>query len=79
MAGERTILTVHRELHARLRDWPNAEVRRLLGVAFAMGKKIDNKLRQYRLGQSVEWYAANKMAGGELDGVDDRPDVGFGK
>ena len=50
---------------------------RLLRLAFIMGKKMDNKLRQYKGRYDGGWWKKNRLAGGELNGQDDRPDVGL--
>ena len=42
-----------------------------------MGKKMDNKLRQYKGRYDGGWWKKNRLAGGELNGQDDRPDVGL--
>jgi len=49
----------------------------LLQQAFNFGKKMDNKLRQYKADYSKGWWEDNRLAGGTIDGVDERPDVGF--
>ena len=75
--ADRTILDVHRELFAKLDGCVSPSVLGLLRIAFEMGKKMDNKVRQYKGGHGDDWWAKNRLAGGELEGRDARPAVGF--
>lgn len=74
----RTISDIHRQLYVRLKK-ANASphIMDLLGIAFEMGKKMDNKMRQYQDGKDETWWKQNRLAGGEIHGKDDRTDPGF--
>ena len=67
MGHLRTICEVHRQLHRLLKDHPDPLVGELLQEAFDMGKKMDNKLRQYKGNYDDDWWKANRLSGGELD------------
>lgn len=66
---KRTICEVHREIYRDLKkrgfvdDHPI--VIRLM-EAYDMGKKMNNKLRQYRYEYDDGWWEENKLAGGEI-------------
>lgn len=76
MSSTLTICEVHRRLHRRLQDHPDPHVHELLRLAFTMGKKMDNKLRQYKHNYSEGWWPQHKLDGGELDGAETRDEVG---
>ena len=72
-----TISEVHRELYKLLKDEKDPVILILLRAAFEAGKKIDNKIRQYQNNRDLVWWEENRLSGGEIDGIDDRIDVGF--
>lgn len=59
---KRTICEVHREIYDRLEvlDLADDPVIAMLEDAYALGKKMDAKLRQYGEARSPEWYAAER-------------------
>lgn len=61
---KRTICEVHREIYDRLEALGLTEdpVVALLEEAYALGKKMDLKLRQHDLRVGDEWYAAERPA-----------------
>lgn len=60
--GKRAICEVHREIYDRLEELglDKDPIVQLLEDAYALGKKMDAKLRQYNLKQGDEWYAAER-------------------
>lgn len=66
--AKRTICEVHREVYRELmqRD-PGDPLLDKLTEAFAMGKKMNNKLRQYKHNYDDGWWAENREAGGSID------------
>jgi hypothetical protein len=65
---------VHREIYRELRIRnPDDPLIEKVNEAFTMGKKLVNKLRQYKHGFDRGWWEANKLAGGE---VHDQPKPG---
>lgn len=66
---QRTQCEVHREIYRELvkrgyRDDHPIMIK--LREAYDMGKKLNNKLRQYRYDYDQEWWEDNKLAGGEI-------------
>jgi hypothetical protein len=64
----RTICGVHRRIYQIIssRD-PNDAVIPLLRKAFAMAKRMHNRLRKYKWNYDEGWWELHKMDGGELD------------
>jgi len=77
MGKKMTICEVHRQLRRELGDGASPHALNLLRTAFDFGKKMDNKLRQYKHNWSKGWWEDNRLDGGEIDGTDNRLDVGF--
>ena len=77
MGSKLTICEVHRQLYRRLNGRVSQSTMDLLKMAFDMGKKIDNKLRQYKAKYDEGWWGENRLAGGTIEGQDDRPTVGY--
>ena len=67
MGRLRTICEVHRQLYRLLKDHPDPLIGELLHEAFDMGKKMDNKLRQYKHGYDEGWWKKNRLSGRALD------------
>jgi len=66
----RNICEVHRELYRelkRLEITEDSEAIKLLREAFPIGKKMWNKLRQYKYGFDDGWYEKNRFEGGEIE------------
>lgn len=68
----RTICDVHREIYQELRAHPEARAAllSLLETAFEMGKKMNNKLRQYKKRYDAGWWERHRLDGGTLAGAD---------
>ena len=71
----RTICDVHREIYQALREHPEvrAKMLALLKTAFGMGKKMNNKLRQYKKRYDAGWWELHRLDGGELEGPPAKP------
>lgn len=66
----RTICEIHREIFRELKKLGfngNSKVIKLLLEAYPIGKKMNNKLRQYKHGYDAGWYEENKLEGPEID------------
>ena len=72
-----TISEVHRELYKLLKGEKDPLILLLLQEAFEAGKKMDNKIRQYQNDRDLKWWEKNRLTGGTINGIDNRPDVGF--
>jgi hypothetical protein len=46
-----------------------------LREAYDMGKKLNNKLRQYRYDYDHQWWEDNKLAGGEISDDLSEPEI----
>jgi hypothetical protein len=71
---KRTQCEVHREIYRDLKRRGISEsdpVITKLRDAYDMGKKLNNKLRQYRYNYDDQWWEDNKLAGGEISDADD--------
>jgi len=77
MGRKLTICEVHRQLRREIVGQVSPKAMDLLQTAFDMGKKMDNKLRQYKNNWSEGWWKENRLSGGKITGEDDRPDAGF--
>ena len=77
MEKRHTISEVHRELYKLLKKEKDPLIMLLLRSAFEAGKKMDNKIRQYQNNYDLEWWEKNRLTGGAINGLDNRPDVGF--
>ena len=57
----RTICEVHREIYRGLKSIdPNHPLLENVEEAFNMGKKLSNKLRQYKYNYDDDWWEKNK-------------------
>jgi len=70
--NKRTICEVHRELYKEIQSLKIKRVKKSvlttkLKEAFAMAKKMNNKLRQYKHNYDDGWWEKNKLSGGELN------------
>lgn len=76
MGSKMTICEVHRQIHRLVKGKMPVEIKgqfdHLLETAFVMGKKMDNKLRQYSNKWDKDWWEKNKLAGGTIDEPDTR-------
>ena len=69
---DRTICEVHREIYRELNARnPHDYLIPILREAFDMGKKMDNKLRQYARGYDEGWWEQNRLVGGEIEDESD--------
>ena len=69
--GMCTICERHRVIYRELMDAgyeEKSKVVQALLEAFEMGKKMNNKLRQYNKGYDDGWYEEHRLDGGEIDG-----------
>jgi len=63
----RTICEVHRELYREIESRnPNDPLLNKIEEAFKMGKKMNNKLRQYKFNYDDGWWEINKLDGPSL-------------
>lgn len=70
---QRTICEIHREVYRDLVASGMSEKDPIiikLKEAYDMGKKMNNKLRQYKYDYDEGWWKMNKLAGGTIDGND---------
>lgn len=66
---ERTLCQVNREMYRLLKAKGITDqdpAIRLLYEAYDMGKKLNNKLRQYKYNYDDGWWSENKLSGGNL-------------
>ena len=72
----RTICEVHREIYRKLNSLKEENLlsdenfqylTSRIKEAFDSGKKMNNKLRQYKYDYDEGWWAANKLDGGQLE------------
>jgi len=64
---------VHREIYRELKKIGYADdhpITLKLMQAYDMGKKLNNKLRQYRYDYDDQWWEDNKLAGGSISDPD---------
>ena len=77
MAGLFTICEVHRQLYKKLKPLNDPEILALLEIGFDMGKKMDNKLVQFKKDWCDGWWEKNKSAGGNITQKETRLRVGL--
>lgn len=75
---ERTLCQVNREIYRELRSLgvpEDSPVIQKLYEAYDMGKKLNNKLRQYKFNYDDGWWAKHKLDGGKLTDTDDENEI----